>query len=178
MNTLSDLVVPRRPLPSARRPTNANLRLVPLQHRPSANSGNTAVSKDASFGHRRSTSARQRQRANDPTSGANPHDEHVFRKTDGSVEVSWVPTSRSARLDAEAEGDGEDEGGLVERRSGRHKRASKDTRKGVERFGAGMEKGGEDPDMRVLSEQDRSGRTQRRRGMRSGSKNAFRQMQA
>lgn len=41
-----------------------------------------------------------------------------------------------------------------------------------------MEKGGEDPDLRVLSEQERSGRTQRRRGMRSGSKNAFRQMQA
>lgn len=47
--------------------------------------------------------------------------------------------------------------------------------KGVERFGAGMEKGGGDRNARELSEQERSGRTRRRRGMRSGSKNAFRQ---
>jgi len=133
------------------------------------------ASRDASFGHRRSASAQQRQRQNDTTSGANHDDEHVFRKGNGSVEVSWVPTtSRSSRSDAAA---GEDDDDLVERRPGRNKRASKDTRKGVERFGAGMEKGGEDPDMRVLSEQEWSGRTQRRRGMRSGSKNAFRQMQ-
>ena len=108
-------------------------------------------------------------------SGANHHDEHIFRKGDGSLDVSWVPTRSSARSDARAEGDGDE---LVGRRSGRHKRPLKDTRKGVERFGAGMEKGGEDPDMRVLSEQERSGRTQRRRGMRSGSKNAFRQIHA
>ena len=109
------------------------------------------------------------------TSGTNRRDdEHVFRKGDGSVEVSWVPTatSRPGRLDDDDDDD------LVERRSGGHKPTSKDVRKGVERFGAGMEKGGEDPDMRVLSEQERSGRTRRRRGMRSGSKNAFRQMQA
>jgi ribosome biogenesis protein ENP2 len=84
-----------------------------------------------------------------------------------------VPTSRADG------GEDDDEDGVVGgRRPGKHKRTLKDARKGVERFGAGMEKGGEDPDMRVLSEQERSGRTQRRRGMRSGSKNAFRQMQA
>jgi len=176
MNTLSDLVLPRKPPLSIRRTTNANLRLVPLQYRPSTSSGHTATSRDAPFGHRRSASARQRQRQNDTTSGANHDDEHVFPKGDGSVEVSWVPTtSRSSRSDAAAGEDDDDD--LVERRPGRNKRASKDMRKGVERFGAGMEKGGEDPDMRVLSEQERSGRTQRRRGMRSGSKNAFRQMQ-
>jgi ribosome biogenesis protein ENP2 len=172
-NTLSDLIVPRNPLPSARRSTNANLRLVPLQHQTSTRSGDTAASKDASFGHRRFASARQRQRAIDPTSG----DEHLFHKTDGSVEVSWMPTSRSTRSEARTEGD-RDRDDLVERRPGGHKRVLKDARKGVERFGAGMEKGGENPDMRALSEQERSGRTQRRRGMRSGSKNAFRQMQA
>ena len=74
-------------------------------------------------------------------------------------------------------GEGEDEDSLVGREQRRQKRALKDTRKGVERFGAGMEKGGEDPNLRVLSTQERSGRSQRRRGMRSGSKNAFRQMQ-
>jgi ribosome biogenesis protein ENP2 len=91
------------------------------------------------------------------------------------VEVSWVPTSKSTRSDDPAEGEEEED--LVERQQHKQKRASKDTRKGVERFGAGMEKGGEDPTMRVLSEQERRGRSQRRRGMRSGSKNAFRQMQ-
>jgi ribosome biogenesis protein ENP2 len=89
------------------------------------------------------------------------------------VEVSWVPSSRSTRSDALA--GGEDEEDLVGRLRGQ-KRTLKDARKGVERFGAGMEKGGEDPNMRALSEQERSGRSQRRRGMRSGSKNAFRQM--
>lgn len=71
----------------------------------------------------------------------------------------------------------EDEDSLVRGQQRRQKRALKDTRKGVERFGVGMEKGGEDPNMRVLSEQERRGRSQRRHGMRSGSKNAFRQMQ-
>lgn len=91
------------------------------------------------------------------------------------MEVSWVPSSKSTGSDVLAEG--EDEDSLVGRQRGQ-KRASKDARKGVERFGAGMEKGGEDPNTRTLSEQERRGRTQRRRGMRSGSKNAFRQMQA
>jgi ribosome biogenesis protein ENP2 len=81
-----------------------------------------------------------------------------------------MPSSKSTRSE------GEDEDGLVGRQR-EQKRGSKDVRKGVERFGAGMEKGGEDPNMRALSEQERSGRSQRRRGMRSGSKNAFRQMQ-
>jgi ribosome biogenesis protein ENP2 len=189
INALSDLVVPRKPPPppSARRPTNANLRLVPLQSQPSTSSGRTAAGRDASFGHRRSSSAaaaRQRQRPSDDptTSDANerPDDEHVFRKGDGSVEVSWVPTfSRAdAKGDGDEDGDGDDGGLVGGRRPGKHKRTLKDARKGVERFGAGMEKGGEDPGMRALSEQERSGRTRRRRGMRSGSKNAFRQMQA
>lgn len=85
-----------------------------------------------------------------------------------------MPTSRSRRSDGPAEG--EDEDGLVGGPRGQ-KRALKDVRKGVERFGAGMEKGGEDPNIRALSEQERRGRSKPRRGMRSGSKNAFRQMQ-
>ncbi len=95
------------------------------------------------------------------------------------MEVSWVPALKSSRSNVPAEGEeGEDEDGLVGRQQRRQKRALKDTHKGVERFGVGMQKGGEDPNMRVLSEQERHGRTQRRRGMRSGSKNAFRHMQA
>ncbi|KAJ7838270.1 NUC153 and WD40 repeat-containing nucleolar rRNA processing-related protein [Mycena olivaceomarginata] len=45
----------------------------------------------------------------------------------------------------------------------------------VEVFGAGMEKGYAGEDLN-LSEQDRKGRTQRRKGIRSGSKNVFRSM--
>ena len=90
-------------------------------------------------------------------------EEHIFRKSDGSVGVSWVPAPRS-KSDARGGKDEED---------GRPRKVAPP--KGVERFGAGMEKGGGDRNARELSEQERSGRTQRRRGMRSGSKNTLRQ---
>ena len=90
-----------------------------------------------------------------------PDAEHIFRKSDGSMGVSWVPAPKS-------KSDPKDEGG-----GGKPRKVV--TPKGVERFGAGMEKGGEDRNARELSEQERSGRKQRRRGMRSGSKNALRQ---
>ena len=50
----------------------------------------------------------------------------------------------------------------------------KDVRKGVEVFGAGMERGVEEAEGE-MSETERSGRKQRRKGMRSGSRNVFRQ---
>lgn len=46
--------------------------------------------------------------------------------------------------------------------------------KGVETFGAGMERG--NPSEISISEGDRRGRTERRKGGRSGSKNTFRKM--
>ena len=67
------------------------------------------------------------------------------------------------------------------RTNGRGKRGSgkgkgkEPRRKGVEVFGAGMEKGGEEPEV-AMSEAERRGRTKRRQGMRSGSKNTFRRM--
>jgi len=189
-----DLVVAqRRPLSSARRPTNANVRLVPLRAEPTTSSGRTAAGGDvsASFGHRRQERQRQSNDAWTRDSKKDDDEQHLVRKGDGSVEVSWIPNLGSSTgagswssLDARAEGgdDGRDRGGLVlvGGSRARAERDSKDarTRKGVERFGAGLEKGGEDPDMRLLSEQERRGRTKRRRGMRSGSKNAFRQTQA
>ncbi|KAF8500210.1 WD40-repeat-containing domain protein [Russula emetica] len=177
-------IMTRNPPPSARRRSvAANVRLVPLQAQAStAASGRiAAASRDTSstFGHRRSASARQQQQQQQEQQHHDRHyreDEHIFRKGDGSVEVSWVPAAKSSRSDVPAED--EDGDGLVEGEQRRQKRALKDTRKGVERFGVGMEKGGEDPNMRVLSEQERRGRSQRRRGVRSGSKNAFRQMQS
>lgn len=54
-------------------------------------------------------------------------------------------------------------------------RKKKDVRKGVEVFGAGMERGVEEA-KGEMSESERSGRKQRRKGMRSGSKNVFRQL--
>jgi ribosome biogenesis protein ENP2 len=151
------------------------MRLVPLQARQSSTRvGNKSNNGDgdASFGRRRNASASVRGRQKETASRADGDEQHVFRKSDGSVEVSWVPpTPKFRSADAAEEDD------LVLGGSGRRPRRQGDEvlRKGVERFGAGMEKGGEDPNMRVLSEQERSGRKQRRRGMRSGSKNAFRQ---
>lgn len=80
---------------------------------------------------------------------------------DGGMEVSFMPSGKSDR--DEDKGRGGRAGGKAPRR------------KGVETFGAGMEKGGEDPDVEI-SESERKGRTQRRKGMRSGSKNTFRRM--
>ncbi len=87
------------------------------------------------------------QRRNGPSKAAprsNPND--------GEVELSWVPSSSSQNAGAQSQ----------------HKR------KGVETFGAGLERGGEP--MAEVAEHDRKGRTQRRQGVRSGSKNVFRRM--
>jgi len=46
--------------------------------------------------------------------------------------------------------------------------------KGMETFGAGLEKGIEE--VVDVAESERIGRTQRRKGVRSGSKNAFRRL--
>ncbi|KAH9171073.1 WD40-repeat-containing domain protein [Lactarius sanguifluus] len=160
-----DLVLPRKPSSSSRRSTNTNMRLVPLQAQPPSTASDPAASKDASFGHRRSTSARYRPESR-------PDGEHVFHKSDGSVGVSWVPAPRSK---SDARVGKEDEDDLLVGRGGKPRKVRPP--KGVERFGAGMEKGGGDRSARELSEQERSGRTQRRRGMRSGSKNTLRQAQ-
>ena len=78
------------------------------------------------------------------------------------MEMAFVPrTSASAN---------EYDDGPVKERSGKAKEAK---RKGVEAFGAGMEREGPDVEM---SEAERKGRTKRRQGMRSGSKNTFRRM--
>lgn len=57
-------------------------------------------------------------------------------------------------------------------------KAQKERRKGVETFGAGMEKfrDGYEGEPGERSESERKGRTKRRSGMRSGSKNTFRRL--
>ena len=75
------------------------------------------------------------------------------------MEMSFIPS-----------GTGDDD---PERAAAQKKK--KDVRKGVEVFGAGMERGVEEA-KGEMSESERSGRKQRRKGMRSGSKNVFRQL--
>lgn len=79
--------------------------------------------------------------------------------------MSWVPSSSGPIAEDDM---------LVEGGGGGKKRS--DRRKGVEVFGAGMERGGEEPVDQ--SESDRKGRTHRRKGVRSGSKNVFRKIDA
>ena len=87
------------PSSARRRPVAANVPLVPLQAQAStAASGHmAAASRDSSssFGQRRSASARQQQQQHHDRHYR--EDEHIHRKGDGSVEVSWVPTPKSSR---------------------------------------------------------------------------------
>lgn len=111
--------------------------------------------KNATFGQRRSV-AEGLNSQNAAGKGKMRED----RSADGGMEVTFVPSG--AADDAEPA-----------ERGGRGKNPAR--RKGVELFGAGLEKGGREAEV-VLSEGERKGRTQRRRGMRSGSKNTFRRM--
>lgn len=80
------------------------------------------------------------------------------------MEMSFIPKT-SARA-------GEDE---QDEYSGGTSRKERQADKKVERFGAGMEKGSAgDDEQGQLEGEGRDGRTRRRLGGRSGSKNAFR----
>lgn len=93
--------------------------------------------------------------------------------------MSWVPSSGGGGK-GKRRSSGYDDAMDVDDGSkarGKGKSKERDTRKGVERFGAGMEKGGEAPaGQGGMSDADRKGRTHRRRDMRSGSKNTFRRI--
>ena len=82
----------------------------------------------------------------------------------GGMEMTWTPSSTSAAM-----GDIDD--------NSSKKRGSKDLmkkRKGTESFGVGMERGGMDEV--EIKETEKKGRTQRRKGIRSGSRNVFRNL--
>jgi len=82
----------------------------------------------------------------------------------GGMEMTWTPSSTSAAMD-----DIND--------NSNKKRGSKDLmkkRKGTESFGVGMERGGMDEV--EIKETEKKGRTQRRKGIRSGSRNVFRNL--
>jgi ribosome biogenesis protein ENP2 len=116
--------------------------------------GTRLADRDASFGQRRGGTS----------GGGKPYAKSKASEAGGGggLEVSWVPSGSS--------GGGMDGDADSAPRPGKPK-----PRKGVEVFGAGMEKGYAGEDLN-LSEQDRKGRTQRRKGIRSGSKNVFRSM--
>lgn len=130
---------------------NPNVRLVPLQTRSNGRDGR--FNKNATFGQRRTATSAPKGK------GKMRDDDVVNYGADGGIEVTFMPSGIPDADDSAM--------------NNHSKKA--DRRKGVEVFGAGMEKGGEDPDA-ALSEADRKGRTQRRKGMRSGSKNTFRRM--
>ncbi|WVR05415.1 hypothetical protein IAU60_002430 [Kwoniella sp. DSM 27419] len=96
------------------------------------------------------------------------HDPSVLamrRSTDGGMEMSFIPKTKSRSNGATGAGSGsEDE---QDEYSGGTKRKDR-----KERFGAGMEKGGNEDEEDELA--GRGGRTQRRHTGRSASKNAFR----
>jgi ribosome biogenesis protein ENP2 len=80
--------------------------------------------------------------------------------------MSWFPSSSSGAV--------EDDDMLV-RGGPNNNKKRQDRRNGVETFGAGMERGGSERHVN-MSDGDRRGRTERRKGVRSGSKNTFRRV--
>ncbi|KZV72966.1 hypothetical protein PENSPDRAFT_603451 [Peniophora sp. CONT] len=145
---------------------NERVKFVPLRTQGPSTSTRT---QDAPFGQRRAQSQSQK------SSKKGADDQHIVRNADGTVEMSWVPSSGGGgKGKRRSSGYDEDDGMDGGKGKGRGKGKERDTRKGLERFGAGMEKGGEDQGR--LSESERKGRTSRRRDVRSGSKNTFRKI--
>ncbi|KAI0084720.1 WD40-repeat-containing domain protein [Irpex rosettiformis] len=138
---------------------NPNVRLVPLQAH--AN-GRDRLDKNATFGQRRTTSSSAVDGSrNGKGKGKMRDSEDVHFAEDGGMEVSFMPSGKS---------DHDDDMGGKANSKGKARRG-----KGVETFGASLEKGGDGPEVEI-SESERKGRTHRRKGMRSGSKNTFRRM--
>lgn len=125
-----------------------------------ASKAGRAGDKTATFGQRRS--------AGGPSLKSTGR-EFVGRTSDGGIEMSWTPSSSSSKKYAEEDARAEQ---LATTGKKKGKEKTNERKKGVESFGAGMEKGGEEA-KGALSESDRKGRTERRRGIRSGSKNAI-----
>lgn len=120
--------------------------------RPQTSTSQTFGDKAATFGQRRAPAPSS---ASSKKSGARKS--HAV-DADASMEISWVPSGSSSARD----------GGESKERS------SKTCRKGVESFGAGLERGIEENT--DLGDAERQGRTKRRQGGRSGSKNVFRRI--
>lgn len=117
--------------------------------------------KDATFGQRRMP------RSASSTNATRKSSFRAHEDNDDAMEISWVPTSSSSAIGGKDIGD----------RQSNSTRTIKDSklRKGVETFGAGLERGVEER-MEFSNDSERKGRSHRRKGVRSGSKNTFRRL--
>ncbi|KAF9266503.1 WD40 repeat-like protein [Marasmius fiardii PR-910] len=130
---------------------NPKVTLVPMRLDSQSHSGG---GKDVSFGERRGGDSSKKQKHRNDEDG------------EGGMEVSWVP-SASSTTSSQSQS------------QSNSKQKGKPPRKGFETFGMGMERGGDEQDEvrgGVGSERERKGRTVRRKGVRSGSRNVFRRM--
>ncbi|KIO09748.1 hypothetical protein M404DRAFT_14173 [Pisolithus tinctorius Marx 270] len=130
----------------ANRRRTPNINLVPLV--PHVNAAAAKLgNKDATFGQRLAS----RQTTTNTGKSAD-----VKTSADGGMEMSFIPSSS----------------GTVDQPRPTKKKGA---RKGVELLGATLERGGEEP-LKELKENEKRGRTHRRHGQRSGSKNTFRML--
>ena len=139
----------------------SNVNFVPLRAQSASLGDRQQSDKRATFGQLRSSNVKGKGRAmvHEGLDG-------VSRSADGGVEMSWVPSPTSRLVDHDD---------MHAPDGASNNKRTQDKRKGVESFGAGMERSGSE--RRVdMSDGDRRGRTERRKGNRSGSKNAFRRM--
>ncbi|KAF8157008.1 NUC153 and WD40 repeat-containing nucleolar rRNA processing-related protein [Crassisporium funariophilum] len=132
----------------------AGLKMVPMRPQTGPNSQRLG-DKNATFGQRRMPAS------SSTSSAKRPSVKKAHVDDDAPMEISWVPSSSTGS-------GGKDSG------EGKGKMRGKEKRKGVEVFGAGLERGVEERS--DANESERQGRTQRRKGVRSGSKNAFRRI--
>ena len=123
------------------------------------------MDKNATFGQRR---ARQGPMASKGRTSTSAGDGGVRHMADGGMEMTFVPRTTASSTDHDDYAGGSTGVAAAAKRDAR--------RKGVETFGAGMERGGGGAPEVEMSEAERKGRTKRRQGMRSGSKNTFRRM--
>lgn len=114
--------------------------------------------KDATFGQRRTP------RSASFTNTTRKSSSRVH-EDDDAMEISWVPASSSSATGGKDNDDGQNKSKSVKVK----------LRKGVETFGAGLERGVEER-MEFSNDSERKGRSHRRKGVRSGSKNTFRRL--
>ncbi|KAF8311441.1 hypothetical protein DL93DRAFT_2083171 [Clavulina sp. PMI_390] len=165
-------VVRQQPKLAPARPSNAL----------SSSSGRgSARDKEAAFGERVPRSAGSSASASGSVSAKGKSSDHAMYLPGGGVEVSWVPSQNGGAGDDSIFDDGRGIDQLARRKE---KNGSSGNGGGkVERFGAGMERGGSGRGGRgdaVGEDGDegdgRKGRTKRRTNVRSGSRNTFRAM--
>lgn len=125
-------------------------------------SGDRGRDRDAAFGDRRGGA-----NSNNKGKGKGRAQEQVSHLPGGGVELSWTPSKSGTGDDSLF-----DDGRGMESNLSKRKDTGEPGRGKVERFGAGMEKGGGPRE----EDHGRSGRTKRRTNIRSGSRNTFRQL--